>query len=64
MRYPDTNGIRTKYTSIEEQFKPRLSADIPRGEEPQRVPEAFLADAIRTLRVLCDRVEELEKGAP
>lgn len=64
MRYPDTNGIRSKYASIEEQFKPRLNADIPRGEDQRQVPEAFLADAIRTIQVLCDRVEALENGAP
>lgn len=62
-KYPDTNGIRTKYQSIEDQFKPRLGTD-PRGEAQKQVPEAFLADAIQTIRVLLDRVEALENGAP
>ena len=64
MTYPDTNGIRAKYAGIEEQFKPRSYVDIPRGEDQKQVPEVFLADAIHTIRGLCDRVEALERGSP
>jgi hypothetical protein len=64
VRYPDTNGIRSKYQSIEETFKPRLNEDIPHGAPYIHVHEALLADAIRTIRVLCDRIEALERGSP
>lgn len=62
MTFPNITGVRLKYQSIEEQFKPRLARDVPRGEDPKWVPEAFLADALATIRALCDHIETLESG--
>ncbi len=46
--------------SVENTWKPR--EDVPRGENPQLIPESFLATAIRYLRELCDHNEVAGKA--
>lgn len=46
--------------SVENTWKPR--EDVPRGENPQLIPESFLATAIRYLRALCDHNEVASKA--
>ena len=50
----DRDGIIHWCDSVEETFHPRELSDIPRGEKPRMISEAFLATAIRYLRGACE----------
>lgn len=63
VRAPNIPGVRAKYQSIEDLFKPRLAHDISRLGDAKQIPEQWLADAIQTIRALCDHIEKIE-GAP
>lgn len=54
----DTQGLRHWCESVDNQFHPRLTADIPRGQDQKQIPEAFLAYAIKLIRACADELDK------